>query len=1418
MNPNPDRDRNLLFGVFAVQLRKVTPSQIMEAAAAWATDPSKGLADRLRDARALSSADCDLLQRLVAEAVEAHGGDAAKTLNAFGGADMVADSFHRSIVLTPDGLVSRAEMGLNLLGLEDPILLKGVDEAPGRYTCESEHARGGHGRVLLVHDEFLGREIALKELLPDPHGDSSRRTPTPVRQAVPLMARFLQEARITGQLEHPSIVPVYELGHRTDGSLYYTMKLVRGRTLATAFAEARTLDDRLSLLPHFVDMCQAIAYAHSRRVIHRDIKPSNVMVGEFGETVVLDWGLAKVVGKKDIHADALATTFHALQVGDSDSAAKTQYGQALGTPMYMPPEQAKGQIEQVDERSDIYSLGAVLYELLTGQPPFKGKDIREILQHVIEDEPRPVTSLAPKAPPELAAIAMRALNKDPKHRYQTAKELAEEVQRFQAGALVQTYTYSAREYLTHFVRQHKPAFATAAAALAVIVALVAFGYWQIAGQRNHARAAEANAIAARNAETEALNKSNAMVAELERNSYVTGIRLALSRMEHGERDLARTALLEAPEGLRNWEWGYLFKSLDRSLLTLTGNGVDGVNSAAFSPDGSRIVTASTDKTAKVWNAESGKELLTLTGHGDTLLSASFGPDGRRIVTASGDKTAKVWDADTGKELLTITGHGGTVYDARFSPDGRRIVTASGDKTAKVWDADTGKELLTITGHGGTVFSAAFSPDGSRIVTASTDKTAKVWNAESGKELLTLTGHGNAVHGASFSPDGARIVTASEDMTAKVWDADTGKEILTLDRHGDVVSSASFSPDGWRIVTASGDKTAKVWDADTGKELLNLTGHGSRLTGASFSPDGRRVVSASHDGTAKVWDAEPPKRPATLAGHKDEVRSALFSPDGARIVTASEDMTAKVWDADTGKELLTITGHGGTVYDARFSPDGRRIVTASGDKTAKVWDADTGKELLTITGHGGTVISAAFSPDGRHILTASLDGSAKLWDVESGEELVSFRGQRGQVQSASFSSNGRQIVTASSDGTAKIWNAESGQELFTLSSQDEQFHGVNSAQFSPDGRRIVTASSDHSAKVWDAESGKKIVTLLGHGGVVTDASFTPDGQRILTISRDGSTKLWDVESGKELMTIPAEAWSLYSAAFSPDGYYRVVTASGDMTAKIWDVGTWRSDAWRDDAERRTLIRLARRENPIPKSTDIDPVSPAYESRLAELEGTFSQWKDLANSADTSRVRDVNGEGILLEDSSAVPSAQGLAFRDGDLIMEVRVDSTAFYNMRDAAAGALSAIKNHRADSGKTLTLWFDVANIYDRRIYRLVFKGFVKRTIQMTRQRAIALTTMAATVIQSNMSAAEKSGDTDRDQTLFFGQVAAPFNLIATDELRTLYGTKITGYPSLFKAFQPLSEGIRSGQVTSWDLNAFRPSTDQWILTTVAITE
>ena len=538
-----------------------------------------------------------------------------------------------------------------------------------------------------------------------------------------------------------------------------------------------------------------------------------------------------------------------------------------------------------------------------------------------------------------------------------------------------------------------------------------------------------------------------------------------------------------------------------------------INLAVYSPDGHRIVISSSDRTARIWNVDTGECLSVLEGHANDVNSAVFSPDGHRIVTASDDATARIWNVDSEKCVSVLDGHTATVNSATFSPDGHRIVTASMDKTARIWDANTGECTRVFEGHTNDVNSAVFSLDGHRIVTASDDNTVRIWDADLGKCLNVFKGHTAAVKSVAFSPDSHRIVTASYDNAVRIWNVDTGECLSVFEGHRAAVISAAFSPDGHRIVTASYDKTVRIWNVDTGECLSVFEGHTNDVNSAAFSPDGHRIVTASDDATARVWNANYRKCISVLKGHAAAVNSAAFSPDGHKIVTSSSDNTARIWATETSECIGILKGHTNDVNSAAFSPDGHRIVTSSSDNTARIWVTETGECIGILKGHTSKVNSAVFSPDGHRIVTASWNNIVRIWDVETGECIRILKGHTNIVTSAVFSPDGHRIVTSSNDNTARIWNVETGECIDILK---RHTFGVNCAAFSPDGHKIVTASSDKTACIWDAETGKCISILKGHIHIVYSAAFSPDGHKIVTTSSDKTVRFWNIPDPQELI--------------------------------------------------------------------------------------------------------------------------------------------------------------------------------------------------------------------------------------------------------------------------------------------------------------
>jgi WD40 repeat protein/serine/threonine protein kinase len=1015
-------------------------------------------------------------------------------------------------------------------------LAEGTLVSPPGYELREEIGRGGMGAVYRALDVALGRDVAVKLLSDRFAPDSS------------FAQRFLSEARITGQLQHPGIPAVHQVGNLPDGRPFLAMKLIKGSTLEVLLTErADPSAERGRLLGVFEAVCQAVGYAHAHQVIHRDLKPSNIMVGAFGEVQVMDWGLAKVLGASAAPAapmtapDETRAWTEVSPLPQSDGSY-TQAGALVGTPAFIPPEQAGGELEKIDQRADVFGLGALLTVILTGKPPYVAATVEAVRLMAVRGQLEDCLCRLDRcaADPELVALCKRCLAFNPADRPSNAGEVASVVASYLSAAEDRARRAELDRVRSEEQGKRRRVQFILAATVAGLVAVAGFGaavvtLWQ------RAEKARGTAELAHDSEKTARHEAELARARFECLNYGRTIEVAYEHWRDGNVAAARLLLDGTRPTLRGWEYYYVHRLCHADLLTLRGH-TDMVMRASFSADGLRIVTASLDRTAKVWNAATGTVLLTLKGHTDRLYSASFSPDGSRIVTGSADQTAKVWDAHTGELLLTLKGHTAPVQVAAFNDDGR-IVTASADHTAKLWDAHTGAALVTFRGHSKDIRSMSFCKVGPRIVTGSMDRTAKVWNAKTGAELLSLK-HTGSVEAVSFRGDGSRIVTA-DVQAVKVWDAHTGAELMSL-RHA-MPQAASFSEDGSRIVTGSVDGTAKIWDAHSGAELLTLKGHTRNIRSASFDASGFWVVTASLDGTARVWDARAQPEGFALGGHSSAVVSASFSRDGSRIVTVSFG-TIKVRDTKNWADLLTIKGHTTGLFSASFSADGSRIVTGCDDDLAKAWDARTGTKLLDLKGHTNWIRSASFGRNDSRILTASVDRTAKVWDASTGAELVTLKGHTNSVISASFNGDGSRIVTGSTDRTARVWDAQTGAELLVLRGHTA---AVWPASFSSDGTRILTASWDNTARVWDASTGAELFTLKGHTEPVMSAAFSPDGSRIVTGSRDRTVKVWDAQTGAELLSLKGHTSDVLSISFSADGSCIVTAALNDRTARVWD---------------------------------------------------------------------------------------------------------------------------------------------------------------------------------------------------------------------------------------------------------------------------
>ena len=589
---------------------------------------------------------------------------------------------------------------------------------------------------------------------------------------------------------------------------------------------------------------------------------------------------------------------------------------------------------------------------------------------------------------------------------------------------------------------------------------------------------------------------------------------------------------------------------DPALRRVLANNTGRVTAVAVAPDGSWIVTASDDGTARVWDAATGRQRAVLQGHTDRVTAVAVAPDSRWIATASWDDTARVWDAATGRQRAVLQGHTDRVTAVAVAPDNRWIATASWDDTARVWDAATGRQRAVLRGHTNGVEAVAVAPDGSSIVTASDDGTARVWDAATGRPRAVLQGHTNGVEAVAVAPDSSWIVTASDDGTARVWDAATGRPRDMLQGHIGPVTAVAVVPDGSWIVTASDDGTARVWDAATGRQRAVLQGHTDRVTAVAVAPDGSWIVTASWDGTVRVWDAATGRQRAVLQGHTDRVTAVAVAPDSTWIVTGGEDRTVRIWDTATGSEPAVVEGHTDRVTAVAVAPDGSWILTADGDRTVRIWDAATGRQRDVLQGHTGPVTAVAVAPDGSWIVTAGRDGMARVWDAATGRQRAVLHGDTGPVTGVAVAPDGRWIVTAGRDGMARVWDAATGRQRAVLQGHTDRVTGVAVA---PDGSWIVTAGRDGMARVWDAATGRQRAVLQGHTDRVTAVAVAPDGSWIATAGDDRTARVWDAATGRQRAVLQGHTDRVTAVAVAPDGSW-IATASWDGTAQVWDAAT------------------------------------------------------------------------------------------------------------------------------------------------------------------------------------------------------------------------------------------------------------------------
>jgi len=1022
------------------------------------------------------------------------------------------------------------------------------------YIIAGKFAQGGIGRILRAHDPRLDRPVALKELLVRGH---------PIDEE-----RFIREVLLTARLQHPGIVPVYAAGRWPSGEPFYAMKLVSGRSFDAVIAEARTLPARLALLPHVLAIAETVAYAHSQGIIHRDLKPHNVLVGAFGETVVIDWGLAKELAVPDPVPQEQPLAPRTVP----PAQGLTFVGAVVGTPGYMSPEQADG--TDVDARTDVYALGAILYHVLSGRLPYDASNQMNLVYRTVYEDPIPLRAREPDAPDELVAIVDKAMARGPAGRYPDAKAFADDLRRYQTGQIVGAHRYSPWEHLRRFIRRNRALLGLAAVSLALIVAVVVYSFLEIRRERDEAEAAERAAAKAERRTLVALDEAQ------DRGDHLA---LQQARMVTDTDPDTALRLLRDVSPRADWRRVRLLAAdlQQRGLPTVLHGHRAAVSRAAFSPDSRLLATTSDDCTARIWDL-SERTSFALYGHTNQVWRAAWSPDQRLLATSSRDGSVRVWDVAARQAIAVLT-HEREVRNVAFAPDGRTIYTGGDDETLRRWDLDSGAseelarchvnnvlwtttlvgcvnqeagEVLAFDTRSGArtlvrapselrlAYTAGVSPDGRYVTAGTVDGRVWLWDQARGEgRILTWEGKASLIDAPPreprFSPASDRLVLPASTQYLQLYDLTRDRGELYTPHEGGT-RRATFSPDGRTIASVGFDAKVTVLDLET-RTMRHLAA-GALMIDPQFSPDGRWLAAVGNDPRVWLWQANslqleqfvpaPPRRP-------------IFTHSAARdaFLVHREDH-AEVIDLETFRPRHRLALPRPQLVIA-LSGDARSVVGFEEPGLITLWDARTGRELIrSDLGAGCSPPGFIFEPGGPRMIVQCRDGAFYLLDPRADNRPRELLRDASGSPVLFLPGRPEIVIGASTGEVLVVEDPARPPRLLTRFLQR-----VYSLALVPGSDRIF-AASDAITEQWSI-SGALISRLPDHQLQVSQLAVSDDGRWIATASRDNKLRIFDVASGALAVTISPSSMIARLLAFSPDGaQLAVIVTSGDV--ELWDL--------------------------------------------------------------------------------------------------------------------------------------------------------------------------------------------------------------------------------------------------------------------------